>query len=405
MQINIIGAGPAGLLFALLIKRRFPAWRVNVFEQNPPQATFGFGVVFSRNALAFLERDVADFHALLVPRLESWPMQRIVHRDERVDIDGNGFSAIGRLELNQFLQELCAGEGVEIEYDRAIAAIDEVKNCDLLVGADGANSIVRRALEAEFEPQTEWLSNRFAWYGTTQLFECLSLTFRANQDGHFVAHHYRHSPTMSTFVVECDEATWRRSSLDRLSEDAGRAYCERVFAADLNSHSLVSNKSIWRQFPLLVTNRWSVGNVVLLGDAQRTVHFSIGSGTRLAFEDAIALDRAFAEAGDDVPRVLNVFERERRPIVEKIVAAANASSYWYERLAEKMKLQPWQLAYDYMTRSGRMTDERLRELSPKFMARVDAERRRFVAISRLFQTPGIVRPWNPNSIRTLKDAY
>jgi 2-polyprenyl-6-methoxyphenol hydroxylase-like FAD-dependent oxidoreductase len=303
-------------------------------------------------------------------------MQRIVHRDERVDIDGNGFSAIGRLELNQFLQELCAGEGVEIEYNRAIASIDEVKDCDLLVGADGANSFVRRALETEFEPQTEWLSNRFAWYGTTPLFECLSLTFRANHDGHFVAHHYRHSPTMSTFVVECDEATWRRASLDRLSEDASRAYCERVFAADLNGRSLVSNKSIWRQFPLLVTNRWSVGNAVLLGDAQRTVHFSIGSGTRLAFEDAIALDRAFAEAGDDVPRALNVFERERRPIVEKIVAAANASSYWYERLAEKMTLQPWQLAYDYMTRSGRMTDERLRELSPKFMARVDIERRR-----------------------------
>ena len=164
--------------------------------------------------------------------------------------------------------------------------------------------------------------------------------------------------------------------LDRLSEDASRAYCERVFAADLNGHSLVSNKSIWRQFPLLVTNRWSVGHAVLLGDALRTVHFSIGSGTRLAFEDAIALDRAFAEAGDDVPRALKVFERERRPIVEKIVAAANASSYWYERLAENMKLQPWQLAYDYMTRSGRMTDERLRELSPKFMARVDIERRR-----------------------------
>jgi 2-polyprenyl-6-methoxyphenol hydroxylase-like FAD-dependent oxidoreductase len=375
VQINIIGAGPAGLLFALLIKRRFPAWRVNVFEQNPPEATFGFGVVFSLNALAFLERDVPDFHALLVPQLESWPMQRIVHRDERVDIDGNGFSAIGRLELNQFLQELCAGEGVEIEYYRAIALIDEVKNCDLLVGADGANSFVRRALEAEFESRVELLSNRFAWYGTTQLFECLSLTFRANQDGHFVAHHYRHSQSMSTFVVECDEATWRRAGLDRMSDEASRAYCESVFAPDLNGNPLESNKSIWRQFPLLMTRRWFVDNAVLLGDAQRTVHFSIGSGTRLAFEDAIALDRAFAEAGDNVSRALNVFERERRPIVEKIVAAANASSYWYERLPDKMKLQPWQLAYDYMTRSGRMTDERLRELSPKFMARVDAERR------------------------------
>lgn len=374
MRIHIVGAGPAGLLFALLIKRRFPAWRVHIFEQNPPDATFGFGVVFSLNALAFLERDVADFHALLIPRLESWPMQRIVHRDEQVEIDGNGFSAIGRLELNQFLQELCAAAGVEIEYHRVIASIDEVSDCDLLVGADGGNSFIRRALEAEFETELELLTNRFAWYGTRQTFECLSLTFRANSDGSFVAHHYRHSPTMSTFVVECDETTWRRAALDGMSENDSRTYCEHVFAADLSGNSLISNKSIWRQFPLLATRRWYVGNVLLIGDASRTVHFSIGSGTRLAFEDAIALDRAFAEAGDDVSDALAAFERERRPVVEKIVAAANASSFWYERLREKMNLEPWQLAYDYMTRSGRMTDERLRELSPKFMARVETER-------------------------------
>jgi 2-polyprenyl-6-methoxyphenol hydroxylase-like FAD-dependent oxidoreductase len=373
--INVVGAGPAGLLFALLIKRRFPAWQVAVFEQNPPDATFGFGVVFSLNALAFLERDVPDFHAQLTARLESWPMQRIVHLGERVDIAGNGFSAIGRLELNQFLQGLCVKAGVFIEYHRAVATLDEVADCDLLVGADGANSFVRRTLQAEFEPRLEWLTNRFAWYGTRQLFECLSLTFRADADGSFVAHHYRHSQTMSTFVVECDEATWRRAGLDRMSDDESRAYCERIFAADLAGAPLMSNKSIWRQFPLLATRRWFTGNVLLIGDALRTVHFSIGSGTRLAFEDAIALDRAFAETGADVPRGLAEFERERRPIVEKIITAANASSYWYERLAEKVKLRPWELAYDYMTRSGRMTDERLSELSPKFMARVEAERR------------------------------
>ncbi|HXV49714.1 MAG TPA: FAD-dependent monooxygenase [Candidatus Binatia bacterium] len=375
MLINIIGAGPAGLLFALLIKRRHPAWQINVFEQNPPDATFGFGVVFSLNALAFLERDVPDFHTLLLPRLESWPLQRIVHRDERVDIDGNGFSAIGRLELNQFLDELCRAAGVVIEYEHVIDSLVQVKQCDLLVGADGANSVVRRMLETKFEPQTEWLTNRFAWYGTERLFDCLSLTFRANQDGQFVAHHYRHSPSMSTFVVECDEVTWRRAGLDQMSDEASRAYCERVFASDLAGHPLVSNKSIWRQFPLLKARRWHVDNIILIGDALRTVHFSIGSGTRLAFEDAIALDRAFAEAGEDVPRAIAAFERERRPIVEKIVAAANASSYWYERIGEKMKLEPWGLAYDYMTRSGRMTDARLRELSPKFMERVAAERK------------------------------
>ena len=376
MLINVVGAGPAGLLFALLIKRRYADWRVQVFEQNPPDATFGFGVVFSLNALAFLERDVPDFHALLTPRLESWPMQRIVHRDERVDIDGNGFSAIGRLELNQFLDDLCRAAGVSVEYEHAINSLGEVKDCDLLIGADGANSFVRRALEEEFAPHVEWLTNRFAWYGTAQLFDCLSLTFRANEDGHFVAHHYRHSPSMSTFVVECDEVTWRRAGLDRLSDDESRAYCERVFAPDLGGHPLVTNKSLWRQFPLLRTRQWYAGNTVLIGDALRTVHFSIGSGTRLAFEDAIALDRAFAEADNDVPRALAAFEHERRPIVDKIIAAANASSYWYERLPEKMTLEPWQLAYNYMTRSGRMTDERLCELSPKFMARVNAERAR-----------------------------
>jgi 2-polyprenyl-6-methoxyphenol hydroxylase-like FAD-dependent oxidoreductase len=374
VRINIVGAGPAGLLFALLIKRRFPRWQVHVFEQNPPDATFGFGVVFSLNALAFLDRDVPDLHEQLIGRLESWPMQRIVHRDERVDIDGNGFSAIGRLELNQFLQDLCADAGVDMEFRRAIGALDNVTDCDLLVGADGANSFVRRAMEQEFAPQVEWLTNRFAWYGTQQRFDCLSLTFRANADGSFVAHHYRHSQTMSTFVVECDDATWRRAGLDRMTDDAGRAYCENVFAADLAGHPLVSNKSIWRQFPLLTTRCWSVGNAVLLGDALRTVHFSIGSGTRLALEDAIALDRAFGETGANVSLALAEFERERRPVVEKIVAAANASSFWYERLPDKMRLKPWQLAYDYMMRSGRMTDTRLRELSPKFMSHVQAKR-------------------------------
>jgi 2-polyprenyl-6-methoxyphenol hydroxylase-like FAD-dependent oxidoreductase len=376
MQINVIGAGPAGLLFSLLIKRRFPKWRISVCEQNPADATFGFGVVFSRGALAFLERDVTDFYRQLAVRLESWPMQRIVHRDKRIDIDGNAFAAIGRLELNQFLQELCRDAGVIVEYGRSVASLENVRRCDVLVGADGANSFVRRALEGEFEPNFEWLTNRFTWYGAARLFDCLTLTFRRNEDGVFVAHHYRHSPTMSTFIVECDEATWRRAGLDRMSDHESRAYCETVFAQDLAGHSLVSNKSIWRQFPLLANRRWHTGNAVLIGDALRTVHFSIGSGTRLAFEDAIALDRAFGEAGEDVPRALAAFERERRPVVEKILAAAYASSHWYERLREKMTLEPWQLAYDYMTRSGRMSDERLREISPEFMARVEAERER-----------------------------
>lgn len=369
------GAGPAGLLFSLLVKRRFPEWQVDVVEQSAPDATFGFGVVFSEGALAFLERDAPDLHASLVARMESWPIQRIVHRGERVDIDGNGFSAIGRLELLRFLQALCREVGVRLSFGRTVASIADLGEADLVVGADGVNSAVRKSREADFGTRIEWLQNRFAWYGVELPFECLTLTFRESEWGAFVAHHYRYSPTMSTFIVECDAATWRRAGLDRASDAESRAICERVFAADLDGRPLVSNKSIWRRFPLLWNERWSAGNTVLIGDALRTMHFSIGSGTRAAFEDAIALDRALGEAGADVRAALAIFEAERRPVVEKLHAAAKRSSWWYEEFPARMaRFDALGLAYDYMTRSGRMTDERLRETSPKFMARVEARR-------------------------------
>ena len=368
MHVAVLGAGPAGLLFALLAKRRFPRWRLEVFEQNPAGATFGFGVVFSQGALAFLERDAPDLHAQLTSRMESWPMQRIVHRDEAVDVDGNGFSAIGRLALIQFLRRLCEEEGVQIRFG---ARLEGPPRADLVVGADGLNSTVRQG--RGFAPKIEWLSNRFVWYGTAQRFDCLTLTFRENEHGAFVAHHYRYAPAMSTFIVECDEATWRRAGLDRMDDAASRAYCERVFAPDLGGHALVSNKSVWRQFPLLSNAIWHAGNAVLIGDALRSMHFSIGSGTRLAFEDAIALDRAFGAAGEDVAAALAAFERERRPVVEKLFAAASASSYWYEEFPARMaRLDALGLAYDYMTRSGRMGVERLKASAPRFMARVEA---------------------------------
>jgi 2-polyprenyl-6-methoxyphenol hydroxylase-like FAD-dependent oxidoreductase len=376
MRVAVVGAGPAGLLFSLLAKRRFPEWRIEVLEQNPPDATFGFGVVFSQGALAFLERDAPELHRELGARMERWPMQRIVHRGERVDIDGNGFSAISRIELNRFLRKLCGEAGVEIHFNRAASALQELGGADLIVGADGVNSTVRREREREFAPHVRQLTNKFAWYGTPQRFDCLTLTFRENGDGAFVAHHYRYARDMSTFIVECDAGTWRRAGLDRMSDAESRAYCERVFAADLGGKPLVSNRSIWRQFPLLACRRWSAGNAVLIGDALHTVHFSIGSGTRLALEDAIALERAFAQAGEDVPAALAAFERVRRPVAEKLLHAASLSSFWYEDFPAKMGLEPWRLAYDYMMRSGRMSDERLRETAPQFMRKVERARAR-----------------------------
>jgi benzoate-CoA ligase family protein len=373
LRIGILGAGPAGLLLALLIKRRRPDHQILIVEQNPPEATFGFGVVFSQGALGFLERDEPEIHRTLAGEMESWPVQKIVHRDESVVIDGNGFSAVARLTLIGLLQRLAQERSVRLELGRALDSLAAFDGFDLVVGADGVNSLVRRLQSERFEPRIEHLTNKFAWYGTEQVFECLTLTFRANEHGAFVAHHYRYSPRMSTFIVECDAATWYRAGLDRMTDEQSRAYCERVFAPDLGGRALMSNRSIWRNFPLLYCRNWTVDNVVLIGDALRTGHFSIGSGTRLAFEDAIALERALA-ACEDVAEALRLFERERRPVVDKLVAAANKSSFWYERFADKMQLEPWELAYDYMTRSGRMSDERLRETAPAFMSMVEARR-------------------------------
>jgi benzoate-CoA ligase family protein len=374
VRIAVVGAGPAGLLFSLLVKRRRPQDEIVVVEQNPRDATFGFGVVFSRGALEFLSRDEPAMHATLAEATESWPLQRIVHRDEPVDIDGNGFSAIARIALLGILRRQCEALGVRLEFERPLESLAPLAGFDLVVGADGVNSMVRRALGDEFQTRVEWLTNKFVWYGTARPFECLTLTFRASDDGAFVAHHYRYAPAMSTFIVECDAATWHRAGLARASDAESRAYCERLFAPDLDGHPLLSNKSVWRNFPLVWNTRWSVGSTVLIGDALRTGHFSIGSGTRLAFDDAIFLARALETAGENVRGTLETFERTRRPIVEKLVAAANQSSYWYERLSDKMSLEPWQIAYDYMRRSGRMSDERLRQEAPQFMRLVDAKR-------------------------------
>jgi 2-polyprenyl-6-methoxyphenol hydroxylase-like FAD-dependent oxidoreductase len=363
LKVLIAGAGPAGLFFSLLLKRKRPDCDITVVEQNPRDATFGFGVVFSRGALEFLARDEPAMHARLAAAMQSWPMQRIVHRDVAVDIDGNGFSAIGRLTLLEILQRECEDVGVRLVFEQSFS----LEKCDLLVGADGVNSSLRKLHEKQFRPRIETLTNKFAWYGTAHPFECLTLTFRESEHGAFVAHHYRYRPDMSTFLVECDAATWKRAGLDRMSDAESRAYCERVFARDLGGKPLVSNKSVWRNFPLLTNESWSVENKVLIGDALRTGHFSIGSGTRLAFDDAIALARSFET---DVSLWLKNFEKTRRPVVEKIVAAANKSSYWYETFPQRMKQDPWQLAYDYMTRSGRMSVERLQAEAPRFFEAV-----------------------------------
>jgi anthraniloyl-CoA monooxygenase len=368
MRIGIVGGGPAGLYFALLMKRLDSSSEIRVVEQNSVGATFGFGVVFSDRALSFLQDADPDSYADLDRRLQTWDDQVIVHRDERVRIDGIGFSGIARLELLQVLQDHCHRRGVALEFERRLPDLSAFADCDLVVGADGVNSVVREACRDPLDPSIGFLSNRYVWYGTAQLFDALTLTFRENADGVFVAHHYRYAPHRSTFVVECDAATWEKAGLASMSEDESRRYCEAVFAPDLGGHPLLTNRSLWITFKVVTNRRWSQDNVVLIGDALRTVHFSIGSGTRNALEDAIALFRAFETHGADVPAALQAFEEVRRPGVEKFLKVAERSYAWYERFREKMQLDPLPFAYDYLMRGGRIRHERLKKRSPLFVA-------------------------------------
>ena len=358
MNILIVGAGPAGLYFAYLAKRQHPDWRIRVVEQNRADSTFGFGVVFSDRALEFLREDDAATYDLITPQMETWTDLKVVHRGTPVVIDGIGFAAIGRLALLRLLQRQAASVGVVPEYEKQVRMPE--RTYDLVVAADGANSTVRGW--QDFGTQTSHLANRFAWYGTPSVFDTLTQTFVANEHGNFNAHHYRHSAQMSTFVVECDAATWQRAGFAAMNQAATQTYLEGLFG-----HPLVSNRSVWRNFPNLRNRKYFAGNTVLIGDALRTAHFSIGSGTRLAMEDAIALVKALREHPAHLKSALAAFEAARRPIVEKLVAAADASGAWYDRFAQHMKLAPREFAWSYIQRSGRIDPARLRKTSPRFV--------------------------------------
>lgn len=374
MRIAVIGGGPGGLYFSYLWKKRHPDAEIDLFEQNPAGATWGFGVVFSKQALEFLHTDDPDTVEAIAPRMESWNNITLNLRDESVEIDGVGFSSIGRLELLKILQQRAASAGVAPRYETMIASLDQLTGYDLIVGADGLNSSMRRSFEGDFGTSLSYSANKFAWYGTTKRFETLSQTFVQTELGAFNAHHYRYSPEMSTFLVECDLSTWNRYGFADKTLEQSRAICERVFAVTLGGHQLVSNKSVWRNFPLIWNERWSFRNMVLIGDALHSAHFSIGSGTRLAIEDAIALTKALESEGE-IAAALQRYEQERKPVVKKLVSAAQTSAAWYEKFPDHMQLGLMDFAYSYITRSGRIDDARLRAMSPAFMARYEASRR------------------------------
>jgi len=367
MKIRIIGAGPAGLYFASLMKRSHPEHDIVMYERNPRHATWGFGVVFSDRALEFLRADDEVMYHYLTPHMESWDNLTIVHNDTRIPISGNGFAAIGRLALLTLLYQQVEQLGVAIHFDTELRNLDasELAGADLIVAGNGAFSWVRDENTAAFQTTYQWRPNRFIWYGTRQTFDSLSLTFRSTDNGVFCAHHYRYSQDMSTFLVEVTDATWQRAGFENMNEADTITHCQQVFARDLGGHPLLSNHSHWRQFPEIWNARWHSGNMVLLGDALRTAHFSIGSGTRLAMEDAVALYKAFQEYPHDVAAALPYFQTLREPPVQKIWHAAQASLAWYERMDSLIDLPPIDFAYSYMTRTGRVSHAQMRRIDPQ----------------------------------------
>ncbi len=367
MKINIIGGGPAGLYFAILMKKTKASHQIRIYERNGPDDTFGWGVVFSGKTLANLRAADEESHAEITKQFAAWDNVDVVHRKTKVSIHGNSFSGIARLQLLKILRRRAEQLGVEIEFRKEIHNIESLRNDgDMLIGADGVNSTVRLHYVEQLQPELDLRANRYIWYGTNQLFHGLTLTFRENSAGVFAAHSYKFNPTTSTFIVECDPETWEKAGFQQMSSDDTLEYLGEVFAADLGGHKLLSNNSKWINFLLVKNRNWFFENVVLIGDALHTAHFSIGSGTKLAMEDAVALAESFRET-TTVNEALAHFTAKRRPVIEDYQAAAFESMIWFENAARYMNMSPLELAFSLMTRSGRVTYEDIKRRDPEFI--------------------------------------
>jgi 2-polyprenyl-6-methoxyphenol hydroxylase-like FAD-dependent oxidoreductase len=364
MKIRIIGGGPAGLFFAYLMGRANAGHDIRVFERDPEGATYGWGLVFSDVALSFVREIAPELYESMTHNQVAFDAMEIVHKGQHVTLAGNTFHRMARIDLLQALHRHCRQVGVSLEFDRPCDDITEFADGDLIVAADGAKSAIRTRYRKEFEPTLDERPNLLAWYGTTRLFEPLSLLFRQNEDGLIIGHCYQFNGKHSTFLVEVPPETYRRAGLDRMSEAESLAYCEAAFAEDLDGHPLLSNRSTWFRYTIIRNKNWYFDNVVLLGDALRTGHPSIGSGTRLALQDSIALFEAYQTAAGDVPRMLQEFRRIRRPGSDSLQHAAIKSTEWYENLGQKLDLDPISFAHDYLRRSGRVSHADIRQRDP-----------------------------------------
>jgi anthraniloyl-CoA monooxygenase len=374
MRIVTVGGGPAGLYFSLLMKKADPTHEVTVLERNPPDATYGWGVVFSEETLGALRDADMPTYDEINDSFAKWNAIDIRYRGQTIRSRGHAFSAISRKRLLDVLQRRCRQLGVELRFLTEVAPGSELadpSSADLVVGADGVNSLLRTQHAEALRPSLDVHRTKFIWFGTDLVFRAFTFIFRQNEHGLFQVHAYPFDAATSTFIVECPEETWRGAGLDQADEEESIAYCQKLFAEDLGGRSLMSNRSLWVSFATVRNQTWHDGNMVLLGDAAHTAHFTIGSGTKLAMEDAVALAQSLARRRD-LEAALTDFELERQPLVERFQQAALESSSYFENVNRYATFEPVQFAFNLLTRSGRITHLELEKRDPRFVAAVDS---------------------------------
>jgi anthraniloyl-CoA monooxygenase len=371
MRIAVLGGGPAGLYFSLLAKKGDPSREITLYERNPRGATFGWGVVFSEETLGALRDADRRTEQAITDRFASWGSIDVHYGGEVVRSRGHSFSGIARRALLGVLQDRCEELGVELRFEQKIADPDAfAEDHDLVVAADGVNSAVRARYAEALRPNLDTHRSKYIWFGTDLVFDAFTFIFRDTEHGMFQVHAYPFDATTSTFIVETTEDTWRRAGLEGATEDESIAFCRDLFAPELGGHTLMSNRSQWISFVTVRCDIWHRGNVVLAGDAAHTAHFTIGSGTKLAMEDAIALAEAITVA-PDLDVALVGYEMARQPVVERFQEAARQSATYFESVSRYRSFEPVQFAFNLLTRSGRITHLELERRDPAFVARVD----------------------------------
>ncbi len=371
MKYAVLGGGPAGLYFALLAKKADPAADVRVIERNPRDATFGWGVVFSEETLGALRDADFESHEEILASFARWNAIDIYFRGTLIRSRGHVFTGISRKVLLGILQRRCRSLGVHLEFNREIHDLSELGDADLIIGADGINGLARRSHEEGFAPRLTAHRTKYVWFGADLALDAFTFIFRRNEHGLFQVHAYPFDARTSTFIVECPEDTWRSAGLERATEQQSLDYCSDLFAPELKGRRLLSNRSTWLTFLTLRSASWHHGNVVLVGDAAHTAHFSIGSGTKLAMEDSIALvDALRRHAG--LPAALTDYELERQPVVERFQEAAAESSAYFEHVSRYEGFGASQFAFNLLTRSRRITYTNLGQRDPGLLRSVDA---------------------------------